>query len=146
MNIRKLFSGDGIFAITLLSPCAVTSLYINTLQVRLQSVTDDRYILFLLLCSNINRDERCNIRLHKLLFLYDYYLFGRCAATTLLFRDEVLRIIQCNHIKFICSFMYPLKLSLYISFKFIPLYTLPAHTPSYIYESLPPTASPARRR
>ena len=40
------FLGDSIIAITLLSPCAITALSTYTLQVRLQSVTDDRYILF----------------------------------------------------------------------------------------------------
>ena len=40
------FLGDSIIAITLLSHCAVTLLNTYTLQVRLQSVTDDRYILF----------------------------------------------------------------------------------------------------
>lgn len=40
------FLGDSIIAITLLSPCAVTALSTYNLQVRLQPVTDDRYILF----------------------------------------------------------------------------------------------------
>lgn len=40
------FWGDSIIAITLLSPCAVTLLSTYTLIVKLQTVTDDRYICF----------------------------------------------------------------------------------------------------